>query len=308
VILDSDGVVVSAGAHRAVGMAHAEREAIGDLRFPGHTMVVTLEPCDHAGRTPPCTEAIIAAGIERVIIGVTDPDPRVSGRGVDRLRASGIDVVTDVAPALVEANDPGYFHHRRTGRARVTLKLATTLDGNVAARDGSSRWITGDEARRDVHRLRAQHDAVMVGAGTAITDDPELTVRLDGWTGPQPRPVVVAGRRDLPDSLRAIQRDALVYRAPAGADLDAALRDLPDHGILSVLVEGGPTLATSLLNDGLVDEVVWYVAGAVGLGVGIPAFVGEFETIADLLRLEVRDVTRLGDDVRITGSIRQERG
>ena len=299
-IIDSDGSVVADGAHQAVGTPHAERVAIDGKRFPGHTMIVTLEPCDHAGRTPPCTEAIIQSGIDTVVVGATDPDARVSGRGIDRLRSSGVTVVTDVAPALVEANDPGYFHHRRTGRARVVLKLASTLDGSVAAEDGTARWITGPRARSDVHRLRSEVDAVLIGAGTAIVDNPELTVRLDGWTGPQPKPVVIVGERELPDDLAVLDRDPIVYREFEGVDLEVVVTDLPNRGVLSVLVEGGPTLAAAFVREGLVDEFVWYVAGAIGLGRGRAPFAGVFESMDDLVRLDVIDVRRFGDDVRIT--------
>ena len=306
VIIDGGGSVVASGAHFGPGRPHAERAAIGDRRYPGHAMVVTLEPCNHTGRTPPCTDAIIEAGIDTVIVGATDPDPRVAGAGIERLRAAGVTVVADVAAPSVEARDPAYFHHRRTGRARTTLKIASTLDGNVAAQDGSSRWITGTAAREDVHRLRGEHDAVMVGAGTALVDDPELSVRLESWSGPQPRPVVVAGSRQLPSDLRVFDRDPLVYRSDDGVDLDATLQDLPNHGILSVLVEGGPTLAASLVGEDLVDELVWYVAGALGAGSGIGPFPGGFETISDLRRLTITDVTRIGDDVRITAHFTEE--
>ena len=306
VIVDPEGVVVSGGAHQEVGTPHAERVAIGDRRFPGHTMVVTLEPCDHTGRTPPCTKAILEAGIDTVVVGATDPDERVSGRGIARLREAGVRVLADVAPSLVEANDPAYFHHRRTGRARVTLKIASTLDGNVAAIDGTSRWITGPEARADVHRLRGESDAVMVGAGTVIADDPELTVRLDGWTGPQPTPVLILGEREIPGDRAVMEREPLCYVDPDGVDLDAVLSELPDHGILSVLVEGGPTLAGSMVRAGLVDEVVWYVAGALGVGRGREPFAGTFTTISDLRTLAVSDVTPIGNDVRITGRFEGE--
>ena len=306
VIVDPEGVVVSGGAHQEVGTPHAERVAIGDRRFPGHTMVVTLEPCDHTGRTPPCTRAIIDAGIETVVVGATDPDERVSGRGVSRLREAGVRVVTDVAPGLVEANDPAYFHHRRTGRARVTLKIASTIDGSVAADDGTSRWITGPEARADVHRLRGESDAVMVGAGTVIADDPALTVRLDGWAGPQPTPVLILGEREIPGDRAVLAREPICYANAGGVDLDTVLSELPEHGILSVLVEGGPTLAGSLVREGLVDEVVWYVAGAIGVGRGRQPFAGTFGTISDLKTLEIVDVTPIGNDVRITGRLEGE--
>ncbi|MGH8875215.1 MAG: bifunctional diaminohydroxyphosphoribosylaminopyrimidine deaminase/5-amino-6-(5-phosphoribosylamino)uracil reductase RibD, partial [Acidimicrobiia bacterium] len=207
VVVAPDGTVVGEGAHPGAGLPHAEALALaaaGDAAA-GATLYVTLEPCGHHGRTPPCTETVVASGVRRVVVGVTDPDPRVAGAGLARLRATGLEVTVGVLEAEVEALDPAYFHHRRTGLPLVTLKAAITLDGQAAAQDGTSQWITGPEARADAHRLRAEADALMVGAGTLRVDDPLLTVRLDGYEGPQPVPVVVAGRRPLPASARALR-------------------------------------------------------------------------------------------------------
>ena len=306
VILTPDGHVRSTGFHRSPGGSHAEVAAIAGGVEPGDTLVVTLEPCNHEGRTPPCTRAILDAGIERVVVGALDPDARVSGRGVDRLRSAGLDVEVGLLVSEVEAADPGYFHHRRTGRARVTLKLATTLDGQVAAADGSSRWITSPEARADVHRLRSRSDAVLVGMGTVIADDPSLTVRLDDYDGPQPRAVILAGTRPLPASSIIAGRDPIVYASSAAVDLNDVVRDLPEHGVLSVLVEGGPRVAASFLDARLVDEVVWYVGAKLGGGVGVPAIDGTFASISDAIGLSVTDVTMIGPDVRITGHLEEE--
>jgi diaminohydroxyphosphoribosylaminopyrimidine deaminase/5-amino-6-(5-phosphoribosylamino)uracil reductase len=255
-----------------------------------------------------------------VVVGALDPDERVRGAGVARLRRHGIDVVTGVLGDAVEAVDPGYFHHRRTGRPRVTLKLAATLDGQVAAGDGTSQWITGTSARRDVHRLRAANDAVVVGAGTVIADDPHLTVRLDHYEGPQPQPVVVAGRRPLPESAALLARGALVYGpdeisgagiavvampAPGTAesgqvDLAGMLDDLGRRQVLSVLVEGGPTLARAVHSGGLVDEYVFYLAARIAGGQGRPMFAGLFATLDDARTLRITDVRQMGPDLRIT--------
>lgn len=305
IIVDSDGRRVASGAHELAGQPHAEQIAIAGRRFEGHTMVVTLEPCNHIGSTPPCTEAIIASGIETVIVGATDPDDRVAGQGIERLRQAGIDVIAGVQSDLVESNDPAYFHHRRTGRARVTLKLATTIDGQIAAADGTSQWITGPEARQDVHRLRAENDAILVGSGTAIADDPSLTVRLADWDGPQPRPIVVVGRRDLPPNLAIHGRDPIIFRSPDRVDLGQLAVDVTHHGVLSVLVEGGPTIAASLLRANLVDEIVWYLGAKVAGGMGMPAFTAQFETLSDAIDISIRGVTQLGSDIRLratTGS------
>ena len=225
------------------------------------------------------------------------------GRGIEMLRQAGIGVDVGVLANEVEAADPAYFHHRRTGRARITLKVASTMDGQVAALDGTSQWITSPEARADAHALRARHDAIVVGSGTVITDDPALTVRLDAWAGDQPRPVIVAGRRDIPDAARVMGRDPVVYRSASGVDVDAMVRDLPKHGILGALVEGCPTLSRSLLDAGVVDEVVWYVGAALAGGTGRPAVEGAFTTLADRHLLSIVDVTPVGPDVRITARI-----
>ena len=318
-VLDPAGVVVGRGAHVAAGGDHAEIVALNEAgeRARGGTMVVTLEPCSHVGRTQPCTEAIIRAGIARVVVGVGDPDERVSGSGIARLRGAGLEVVTDAAPAEAHALDPGYFHHRRTGKPLVTLKMAATLDGQSGAADGSSRWITGPEAREDVHRLRARADAVMVGAGTVLADDPRLTVRLPDHAGRQPRPVIVAGTSPLPRGAAIFSRDPVVY-APApldvpgevvvvpgdgGVDLPSAIADLGKRGVIDLVCEGGPRLASALLRGGLVDRLVLYLAGSLAMGVGRPVLDGVFASIDAARRVEIISVARLGSDLRIDGEV-----
>ena len=310
VVLDASGEIVGRGAHVAPGWPHAEAVALAEAgdRARGATIVVTLEPCDHHGRTPPCTEAIIDAGITRVVAATVDPDPQVSGRGITRLREAGLQVDAGGYTDAAEALDPGYFVHRRLGRPRVTLKWASTLDGQAAAVDGTSQWITSPEARRDAHQLRAEADAVMVGAGTVIADDPRLTVRLEAYDGPQPRPVIVAGTRPIDPALALFGRDPIVYTAddlpgPDGVDLSAALADLGKRDIVDLLVEGGPTLAGSLLRAGLVDRLVVYLAGSIAGGVGRPALSGVFETIGSQTPVEITDVRRLGPDLRIEATV-----
>jgi diaminohydroxyphosphoribosylaminopyrimidine deaminase / 5-amino-6-(5-phosphoribosylamino)uracil reductase len=197
-VLVRDGRVVGEGFHRAAGLAHAEAEALAaaGALAAGATCYVTLEPCAHQGRTPPCADALVAAGVARVVAAMTDPDPRVDGAGLARLRAAGVEVVTGVGAEAAGTQNAAYLTHRRLGRPRVTLKAAASLDGKVAAPDGTSQWITGPAARADAHRLRAEADAVLVGAGTALADDPRLTVRLPGHAGRQPLRVLVdaAGR------------------------------------------------------------------------------------------------------------------
>ncbi len=316
VVLDADGTLVAEAAHLGAGFVHAEADAVAQAgqRAAGGTVVVTLEPCNHHGRTPPCTEALISAGVARVVVGAGDPDQRVSGAGLARLRAAGIEVIDGVLATAVEALDPGYFHHRRTGRPRVTLKVAATLDGQTAAADGTSQWITSADARRDAHRLRAEADAVMIGAGTLLADDPRLDVRLDGYDGAQPVPVIVAGERALPHDARVFSRKALVYAAsprdlpvevvtvaprPGGVDLGAVLADLGGRGLLDVLVEGGPTLAGALWAQGLVDRGVMYLGPLVAGGMGRPVFTAPFPTLHAARPVVVTAIGKVGPDVRL---------
>jgi diaminohydroxyphosphoribosylaminopyrimidine deaminase/5-amino-6-(5-phosphoribosylamino)uracil reductase len=218
-VLVRDGRVVGEGFHRAAGRAHAEAEALAaaGAGAAGATCYVTLEPCAHHGRTPPCADALVAAGVARVVAAVQDPDPRVDGAGLARLRAAGVTVELGLGAEAATTQNAAYLTHRRLGRPRVTLKAAASLDGKVAAPDGSSRWITGPAARADAHRLRAEADAVMVGAGTALADDPRLTVRLPGWAGRQPLRVLVdaAGRVGPGGHLFDTEAETLVATTPA---------------------------------------------------------------------------------------------
>jgi diaminohydroxyphosphoribosylaminopyrimidine deaminase/5-amino-6-(5-phosphoribosylamino)uracil reductase len=317
VVVARDGQIAGWGGHAGPGSAHAEALALSESGplAEGSTLYVTLEPCAHVGKTPPCTEAIIAAGVARVVVAQEDPDPRVAGRGVDALRRSGIEVVTGVCREEALNLDPGYFHHRTTGRPRVTLKVAMTLDGQIAAADGSSQWITSVEARRDAHHLRSSQDAVMVGAGTLLADDPALTVRLDGFEGPQPLPVIVAGRRPVPSSRRVFEHPALVF-SPIGLDLPAKVVVVPDasgekvdlikmlenlgsRGVVDLLVEGGSSLATAFWGGGLVDHGVVYAAAGLAGGIGRGVFDGVFAAVGDLQPVRITGIERIGPDVRI---------
>jgi diaminohydroxyphosphoribosylaminopyrimidine deaminase/5-amino-6-(5-phosphoribosylamino)uracil reductase len=318
-VVYAGGEVVAEAAHQQAGEPHAEVLALqrAGPAARGATVFVTLEPCVHHGRTPPCVDELIQAGVARVVVGATDPDDRVSGKGIKRLREAGIAVSGGVEAELVEAADPGYFHHRRTGLPLVTLKLATTLDGQIAAADRTSRWITGEQARRNSHLLRAESDVVVVGAGTVLADDPQLDVRIDGYCGPQPRPVVVAGARPLPAAARVLARDALVYgrddpslpgeRVPAAddrrVDLGMMLKDLGARGYVAALVEGGATLAGELLRGRHVDNLVLYLGGKLGAGQGIGACGGVFATIGDAVRVDIAEIARLGTDIKITARV-----
>jgi diaminohydroxyphosphoribosylaminopyrimidine deaminase/5-amino-6-(5-phosphoribosylamino)uracil reductase len=254
-------------------------------------MIVTLEPCSHHGRTGPCAEAIIAAGIAKVIIGTIDPDPRVSGSGIELLKASGVDVEVGIEEEAVRAQLAPYIWHRVTGRPYVVLKVASTLDGVVAMADGTSQWITGEDARRDAHVLRAQSQAVLVGAGTVRSDDPALTARL-GDLVLEPLRVVLGTAPE-----RAKIRPCLEM----SGDLGHVLDELGQHDVLQLLVEGGPTTASSFLEAGLVNHVVWYQSASFGGATGtLGALAGlATPTIAALRRGRVVDVRQVGEDIRI---------
>ena len=309
VLLDPAGEPVGEGWHEAPGGPHAEVVALaaaGD-RARGATAVVTLEPCDHTGRTPPCTRALIAAGVRRVIVGSLDPWPAAAG-GAATLAESGVEVVTGVLAEATERVNEVWLTGVRRGWPFVTWKLAASLDGRSAAADGTSRWITGEPARADVHRLRSEVDTVLVGVGTVLADDPALTVR-DRSVRRQPLRVVADTSGRTPASAQVRDGTAPTWIATAaevgardgGLDLAALLHRLYARDRRHVLLEGGPTLAGAFLRAGLVDRVVAYVAPIL-LGAGPPALASAgVQTIADALRLEVEDVTVLGADVRITG-------
>jgi diaminohydroxyphosphoribosylaminopyrimidine deaminase/5-amino-6-(5-phosphoribosylamino)uracil reductase len=293
-VVVTDGGAVHEGATAPPGGPHAEVTALAAAgpAARGATLYATLEPCAHHGRTPPCVGAVLDAGVRRVVVGVLDPDPQVAGRGVDQLRQAGVEVTVGVGADRVAEQLAPYLKHRRTGRPWVVLKLAATLDGRTAAADGSSRWITGEDARRDAHRLRARSDAVLVGAGTVRADDPELTVRLDPPPAVQPLRVVL-GR--APEGARV--RPAVEL----SGDLGAVLDELGSRGVLQLLVEGGPRVAHQFHAGGLVDRYVVYLAPAVAGGDdGAPLFAGPgAATVGDLWRGRLVSVERLGDDVRL---------
>lgn len=315
-LVDADGNVIGESAHTKAGEPHAETMLLDEIEHvpPGATLIVTLEPCSHFGRTPPCADLIVARGIRHVVVGAIDPDHRVSGRGIDILREAGVTVDVGVEAAAVEEADLGYFHHRRTGFPLVTLKQATTLDGQIAAADGTSQWITTEEARRDAHRLRAAHDAVMVGAGTLRADDPRLDVRLEGYQGPQPVPILVAGSRPLPPDLAIWDRQPIVL-APAGTmmpgadlitagsggtvDLREGLAQVAERGILSIVAEGGAGVAAGLWEAALISRGVHYLGARLAGGTGRGAFDRVFATLDDALDIEITAVTNLAGDLRI---------
>ena len=341
-VITQAGTVVGEGATGPYPTGpHAEVAALraaGD-RARGATAYCTLEPCDHHGNTPPCTEALIAGGVARVVVAVGDPDDRVAGRGYERLRNAGIEVVTGVGTAAAERGLAPYLHHRRTGRAFVVAKVALSLDGRVAAADGSSQWITGAEARAEGHELRADSQAVVVGAGTALADRPALTVRgvpdpperapmrvlfdsrgrvgadgplFDSALGPT---LVVTTDRARPGAVDAWRAAGAKVEAVApgaggrGVDLDAAFTVLGREGVLQALVEGGGTLLGSVVESGHAQRLVAFVApvllgtdGAAGFAYAGPRSIGAAP------RFDLVAVARVGADVRLDLEPRREVG
>ncbi|OZF43987.1 riboflavin biosynthesis protein RibD [Rhodococcus sp. 14-2470-1b] len=306
VILDADGVVVGTGATRPPGGPHAEVVALAEAgeRARGGTAVVTLEPCNHTGRTGPCSQALIAAGVRRVVYAVADPNPLAEG-GAGTLVEAGVDVSSGLESDAVERGPlRAWLHKQRTGRPHITLKYAASLDGRSAAQDGTSQWITGPDARAHVHAQRATLDAIVVGTGTVVADDPLLTARLpDGTTAPHQPVRVVVGRRDIPPEarIRGDQARTIFVRSHDPHDVVDALGEYTD-----VLVEGGPTLAGAFLAAGIVDRIVAYIAPVV-LGAGTSAVENAgVGTISDALRFSIESVVPLGTDVVVSAVKLQE--
>ena len=304
VLLDSDGAIVADGHHRGIGTAHAEVDALrraGDAARGG-TAVVTLEPCNHTGRTGPCAGALVAAGVARVVFAQTDPNPVAAG-GAATLRAAGVEVEGGLLADEAEALNVAWTFAVTHGRPFVTWKAAATLDGRIAAADGTSRWVTSEAARAEVHALRAEVDAVVVGTGTVLADDPHLAVRRDGEVvaGRQPLRVVV-GLRDVPPGARVLD-DAAESLHLRTHDPREVLAELARREVRHVLLEGGPTLAAAFVRAGVVDAVRWYAAPAL-LGAGANALADAgMSTIAEALRLTVTGVAQVGADVRIDARV-----
>jgi diaminohydroxyphosphoribosylaminopyrimidine deaminase / 5-amino-6-(5-phosphoribosylamino)uracil reductase len=291
-VIVTDSGEIFEGATAAPGGPHAEATALrlAGAKAAGATLYTTLEPCSHHGRTPPCSSAIVAAGVRRVVVGIEDPDPMVAGRGISELRSAGIDVSVGTLADDVNEQLRPYLTHRRTGRPFVVLKMASTLDGRTAAPDGTSQWITSADARAAVHQLRAESDAVCVGAGTVRADNPVLTVR--SFSGPNPRRIVL-GKAPA----NALVHPCLEWLGP--------LPDLLDHlgqeGVLQLLVEGGASVAASFHREQLVDRYIMHVAPALFGGDNArPLFGGAgAATMIDLWRGRFRSSRMLGADVEL---------
>lgn len=328
-VIVKDGEVVGRGWTQPGGRPHGETEALTRARerARGATAYVSLEPCCHHGRTPPCTDALIAAGIARAVVAVEDPDPRMAGRGLAKLREAGMAVETGLGGAEAAAINAGFFMRIREGRPLITLKLAATLDGKIATATGQSRWITGEIARQHAHLLRATHDAVMVGANTVIEDDPLLTCRLPGLEARSPVRIIVDGSLRVPLTAKLVveakqvptwlihrhgidraRRQAFqdcgieMIEAPAteSAELDllAALKELGRRGLTRILVEGGARLAGALLEADLVDRLAWFHAPRLLGGDALPSIEAFGVTALDAApRFSRLSLDEVGDDV-----------
>jgi len=338
VLVDASGEVVGEGWHEGPFTPHAEAMALRHAgeRARGAALYCTLEPCTHRGRTPPCTDGLIAAGVARAVIAATDPNPAVDGGGFEVLSAAGVTVERGALREEAERLNRAFDRHVVTGLPYVTLKMAASLDGKTAARDGSSKWITGEAARADVQRLRAAADAIVVGAGTVLADDPSLTTRDPDYRGAPVRRVVVDAAGRVPADRRVFDREApttvaTTVDAPearlrawrdAGADVvvlgrdphgGASLRALMEHlgkaDTQGVLVEGGASLAWSAIRDGLVDELVLYLAPALVGGVDAPGVLGGagFAPIGDAARLDHVRVTNVGPDLKVEADVHRDR-
>ena len=336
-VIVKDGRIIGEGWHTAYGQLHAEREALAHCTEDpqGATIYVTLEPCCHWGKTPPCTEAIIEAGIARVVVGAPDPNPLVAGKGFAVLREAGIEVIEDVLLDECCAINEVFFHHIKTGLPLVIAKYAMTLDGKIATRTGASRWITSEAARERVHEDRHRYAAIMVGIGTVLADDPELTSRISGKETKNPLRVVVDSAARIPLESKLVQTAreiptlvAVAAQAPqeriaaleaAGCevfvslgndrvDLSALLAHLGNERTIdSLIVEGGATLLWSFFSEGLVDRVQTYIAPKVFGGAGAPSPVQGLgvETPAGAIRCSTPTITRLGQDILLECEVKK---
>ncbi|HSN31043.1 MAG TPA: bifunctional diaminohydroxyphosphoribosylaminopyrimidine deaminase/5-amino-6-(5-phosphoribosylamino)uracil reductase RibD [Ideonella sp.] len=331
VLTRADGTVIGEGHTQAAGDAHAEVMALRAARAAGHdprgaTVHVSLEPCAHHGRTPPCCDALVEAGVARVVVAVGDPNPQVAGRGIARLHAAGIAVQTGPGAEAARELNIGFFNRMQRGRPWVRLKIAASLDGRTALLNGHSQWITGEPARRDGHAWRRRAGAVLTGIGTVLEDDPRLDVRLVD-TARQPLRVIVDSRLETPPAARLLQPpgEVLVYHAAEAAtgsgpalarsgatlvhrpgpngkvDLATMLDDLAQRGVNELHVEAGHKLNGSFVREGLVDEFLVYLAPLLlGQGREMAAF-GPLESLAQGLRMRFVDVAMVGDDLRVRG-------
>jgi diaminohydroxyphosphoribosylaminopyrimidine deaminase/5-amino-6-(5-phosphoribosylamino)uracil reductase len=300
VLVDSAGAILAEGWHRGAGTPHAEVHALSRLNgdATGLTAIVTLEPCNHHGHTGPCSAALITAGVSRVVFALSDPG-KDSGGGSQRLREAGVDVIGGVAAAETTEFLHSWLTANRLQRPHITVKWASSLDGRAAAADGSSQWITGTAARQHVHEQRARADAIVVGTGTVLADDPSLTARGDAgelleW---QPQPVVL-GRREIPAEAKLRSHPRALQQFD-GSDLNSTLATLFEQGIRRVFVEGGPTIASAFIAPGLADELLIYLAPKLLGGPKVALNELGVSTIAEAKELSITEFRPLGNDVLV---------
>lgn len=336
-VVVKEGRIVGSGYHRAVGEAHAEVNALDDAgdRARGAVLYVTLEPCNHTGRTPPCTERILRAGVKKVVVAMGDPNPDVTGGGNDRLRAGGVAVVTGICEARARKLNESFIKFICTRRPFVILKSAATLDGRIATRTGDARWVTGPASRRFVHELRHRVDGILVGIGTVRADDPRLTTRIEGLKGRDPIRIILDSRLSISETAKVLRHDSdsdtIVVTGPRVAidkrdrlrqlkgvrvleaplkdgkiDLGQLMEPLGAIGIGSLLVEGGGRVMASALSSGIADKMLlFYAPKLLGGDDGIPLCIGPGpEKMADCVTLRDIEVQRFGDDILLEGYFR----
>jgi diaminohydroxyphosphoribosylaminopyrimidine deaminase/5-amino-6-(5-phosphoribosylamino)uracil reductase len=338
-VVVKEGRIVGSGYHRAVGTAHAEVNALDDAgdAARGATLYVTLEPCNHTGRTPPCTEKILKTGVKKVVVAMPDPNPDVRGGGNDRLKAEGMEVVTGVCEARARKLNETFIKYILTKRPFVILKSAATLDGRIATRTGDARWVTGPDSRRFVHEIRHAVDGILVGIGTVRADDPRLTTRIEGRTGRDPIRIILDSRLSIPETAKVLRHESdsdtiIVTGASAPSDKKDRLRQLKGvqvmgaplkdgkiefpllmgrlgaMGITSLLVEGGSRVMASALSSGIADKMLlFYAPKLLGGDDGIPICSGPGpEKMADCIAVQHIEVRRFGEDVMLEGYFRHK--
>lgn len=304
-VIMKDGRVIAEGYHRRSGEAHAELDAINNAKesIRGATVYVNLEPCCHTNKkTPPCAQRLIEEGVKKVVIANLDPNPSVNGQGMSLLRDHGIEVVYGIHEEIGAELNEVFFHAQRTKLPFVHLKMASTLDGKIAMANGESRWITGEESRKEVHRMRGLHQAVMIGAGTLRADNPKLNVRLDNFKGEQPWRIVISRTGDLPKESHLftdeLKEKTLVYQSPR-----EALEDLYQRKIINVLLEGGPSLAGQMIKEKLIQRISLFMNPSF-LGEG-PGNIGPFglTSLNERPKLTKVKTKMFGEDLFLTGRI-----
>ncbi len=332
-VVVKNGKIVGKGYHKRHGEAHAEVDALNDAgsKAKGATLYLNLEPCCHYGKTPPCTDAVTKAGIKRVVAGMMDPNPKVSGKGFDILKKAGIEVTTGVLEDESSRLNEGFVNRIKTGRPFVILKIAASLDGKTATKNKESKWITSEASRHHVHRVRGQVDAIMTGIGTVVADDPLLTPRV-GKVKKLPLRVVVDSSLRVPatakvvgintifattgkapkkkmESLRSSGAEVEIFKSSNGkVDLSLVMDHLGKRGINSVMVEAGPELSASLLREGLVDKALFFYAPKIIGGIAAPCMVGGdgVDRLSEAMRLKEIRVKMLGEDVMIEGYVHRD--